>query len=218
MGNNNDVIESILATGVMAAAKVPGADKAVSTAKALLKGGVEVIEFSMVMPDCLEAIYLVKKELNDSMHIGVGTVLDAESARAAIHAGAEFVVGPTTDEYTIEMAHRYGKPVIPGAMTPNEILHAYELGARIIKVFPGGLLGANYFSAILAPLPHIPLMPDGGVNLENAGDLIKAGSAALGIGGSLVRKDLINADKFDELSQTAKNFIEIVKKARKNYK
>lgn len=214
MRKNYEVIDCILETGIMAAAKVPGAEKSIDTAKALLKGGVKVIEFSMVMPDCLKAISLVKKELGNQMFVGVGTVLDAESTRSAILAGAEFVVGPTIDEGTIEMAHRYGKPVAPGAMTPNEILHAYELGAQIVKVFPGGLLGADYIKAILAPLPHIPLMPDGGVTLDNAEELIRAGSSALGVGSKLVRKDLISQGKFDEITNISKQFIKLVKKGR----
>ena len=148
------------------------------------------------------------------MFVGVGTVLDAESARAAILAGAELVVGPTLDELTIVMAHRYGIPIAPGALTPNEILHAYELGAQIVKVFPGGFFGAEYIKALLAPLPHIPLMPDGGVSLDNAEELIRAGSCALGVGGNLVRKDLILEGKFDELTNVAEQFIKLVKKGR----
>lgn len=215
MHKNNEVINWIFESGVMAAARVPSINKCVDIAKALLAGGVKVIEFSMVMPDCLEAITLVKREMGNSMFVGVGTVLDAETARAAILAGAEFVVSPIADKRTIEMAHRYGKPVVPGAMTPNEILVAYELGADIIKVFPGGVLGAKFIKTILAPLPHIPLMPYGGVTLENAEELIRAGSVALGIGGSLIRKDLIINNQFKEITQIAQSFIEKVKRARK---
>ena len=214
MRKNYEVIDCLLETGVMAIARVPGAEKSIVTAKALLKGGVKIIEFSMVMPDCLEAISLVKKELGNQMFVGAGTVLDAESARAAIFAGAEFVVSPTIDEGTIEIAHRYGKPVVPGTMTANEILRAYELGAQIVKVFPGALLGADYIKAILAPLPHIPLIPTGGVTLDNAEELIRAGSSALGLGSNLVRNDLISQGKFDEITNISKQFIELVKKGR----
>lgn len=202
-------------SGIMAAVRLPAIEKCLETAKALFAGGVKVIEFSMVMPGCLQAIRQVKNEMGDSIYLGIGTVLNGETANAGILAGADFVTSPVVNEGIMKTAHHHGKLTAPGAMTPNEILTAYELGADIVKVFPGGILGAEYIKGILAPLPHIPLMPDGGVTLQNAEELILAGSTALGVCSKLARIDLVQENKFDEITQLAQNFIEKVKTAKK---
>jgi 2-dehydro-3-deoxyphosphogluconate aldolase/(4S)-4-hydroxy-2-oxoglutarate aldolase len=214
MQNNTTPSQRILETGVMAAARIPSAKAAVEVTEALAKGGVNVIEFSMNMPDALEAIAAVAKKNYEHISVGVGTVLDIESAQAAIKAGAEFIVAPTTNEGVAEIAHRYEKPFIPGALTPNEILRAFELGAAIVKVFPGGNLGAEYIRAVLAPFGHIPLMPDGGVTLENAEELISAGAAALGVGSCLVDTAAIEAGDYGKLTALAKGFTAAVKSGR----
>ena len=201
-------------SGIMAAVRLPAMEKCLETAKALFAGGVKVIEFSMVMPGCLQAIRQVKNEMGDSIYLGIGTVLDGETAAAGILAGADFVTSPVVNEGIMKVAHRHGKLTAPGAMTPNEILAAYELGADIVKVFPGGILGADYIKGILAPLPNIPLMPDGGVTLQNAEELILAGSSALGVCSKLARIDLVQQNKFDEITRLAQSFIEKVKTAK----
>jgi 2-dehydro-3-deoxyphosphogluconate aldolase/(4S)-4-hydroxy-2-oxoglutarate aldolase len=207
MHNNRVPVERILETGLMVAARLPEAENAVEITEALARGGVRAIEFSMAMPDALDAIAMVAQKRYEHISVGVGTVLDAESAREAIKAGAQFVVSPCISESVAEMSHRYGKPYIPGALTPNEILRGYELGAAIIKVFPGGLFGPEYFRSILAPLEHIPLMPDGAVSLKNARELIAAGAAALGVGGALVSLAAIEVRDFDTLTNLALKFV-----------
>ncbi len=214
MTNNLLPIERIIETGVMAAARIPTADDAVRVVEALAEGGVIATAFSMTMNDALEAIANVAQKRYTHISVGVGTVLDPESARMAILAGAEFVVSPTTNVEIVHMAHRYGRPVLPGALTPNEILYAFELGCQIIKVFPGGNLGSAYIRSLLGPFKHIPLMPDGGVTLENAKDLISAGGAALGIGGSLVKPQAIESNDFRQLTELAQLFTSLVSQAR----
>jgi len=214
MQNNITPSQRILETGVMAAARIPSAKAAIEVTEALAKGGVKAIEFSMNMPDALEAIAAVADKNYEHISVGVGTVLDAETAGAAIKAGAEFIVSPTINEGVAKMAHRYGKPFIPGALTPNEILRAFELGAAIVKVFPGGNLGAGYIRALLAPFKYIPLMPDGGVTLENAEELISAGAAALGVGSCLVDVAAIEAGNYGKLTDLAKGFTAAVKSGR----
>ncbi|MBC7265294.1 MAG: 2-dehydro-3-deoxyphosphogluconate aldolase [Chloroflexi bacterium] len=214
MLSKNDSVNRIVECGVMAAARLPNAKMAVDTTLALLKGGVSVIEFSMTMPDALEAIRRVATEVGDKVLLGVGTVLDAETARAAILTGAQFIVSPTINHGVIEIAHRYGKPVIPGALTPNEILLAYEQGAAMVKVFPAGNLGPSYIRAVLAPLGHIPLLADGGVTLENAKEFILAGAVALGVGRHLVDYKAAEAGEYGKLTELARRFVAAVREAR----
>jgi 2-dehydro-3-deoxyphosphogluconate aldolase/(4S)-4-hydroxy-2-oxoglutarate aldolase len=144
----------------------------------------------------------------------VGTVLDAETARAAILAGAQFVVSPSLDLQVIAMAHRYDRPVMPGALTPTEIVTAWSAGADIVKVFPANHFGPTYFKDLKGPLPHIRLTPTGGVDLTTAADWIKAGAVCVGVGGALVKKELIKAKDWASLTDLARQYVEIVKQAR----
>jgi 2-dehydro-3-deoxyphosphogluconate aldolase/(4S)-4-hydroxy-2-oxoglutarate aldolase len=208
-------IERIFETGVMAAARIPSAEDAVNVVDALAEGGVIVTAFSMAMADALQAIEKVSTKRYSNISVGAGTVLDSESARMAILAGAEFIVSPTINVEVIKVSHRYGVPILPGALTPNEILYAFELGCPIVKVFPGGDLGSAYIKSLLGPFKHIPLMPDGGVTLENAMDLIRAGGAALGIGGSLVNSKAVARKDFQQLTESADKFTTFVAQARK---
>jgi len=207
-------IERIFETGVMAAARISSAEDAKQVVEALADGGVVATAFSMTMADALQAIENVSGRNYSHLSVGAGTVLDAESARMAILAGAEFIVSPTINLEVMKLSHRYGIPVLPGALTPNEILFAFELGCPIVKVFPGGNLGPAYIKSLLGPFKHIPLMPDGGVTLDNAMDLIRAGGAALGIGGSLVKSQAIANGEFQQLTELASKFTSIVAQAR----
>jgi len=200
--------------GVVAIIRANSSDELIEVAAAIKEGGVDVIEVTMTTPNALQVISEVAKKYGDKVLVGVGTVLDAETARAAMLAGAEFVVSPVVKEEIIEICRRYSKIVMPGAFTPTEILYAWEKGADYVKVFPSSGVGPGYIKAIRGPLPQIPLIPTGGVNVDNAGEFIKAGAAALGVGGSLVNKQVIAEGKFDVLTETARKLVEAVKKAR----
>lgn len=206
--------ESLLASGIVAVVRGAEADKVVKISKALQQGGVTAIELTMDTPGAIDMIKQVVAEVGSQAVIGAGTVLDAETARAAILAGAEFIFCPSLHEDVIRTANRYGKVVIPGVMTPTEIISAYELGADILKVFPAGVLGPRYFREVRGPFKHIPLMPSGGVTLENAAEFIKAGCVALGVGGSLLDKEAIREERYEIVTQKASQFVKIVAQAR----
>jgi len=178
------------------------------------EGGVKVIEFTLTTPRALDLIEQTSRELGDAVLLGAGTVLDPETARAAILAGAEFIVAPTLNLKVIEMCRRYGKVVIPGAYTPTEMLAAWEAGADFVKIFPADIGGPAYLKAVGAPLPQIKLIPVGGVTLENTGEFIKAGAVAVGVGSSLVEKRAIAEGRLDKLTENARLFVQAVEKAR----
>ena len=201
-------------SGVVAIVRANSSAELMNVAEAIKRGGVNVIEITMTTPNALEVIRDVSRKFAGEVLTGVGSVLDAETARAAIIAGAEFVVAPTLSLETIALCNRYGKIVMPGALTPTEILTAWEAGADLVKVFPSSLGGAGYIKAVKAPLPQVQLVPVGGVSVENTGDFIKAGSAAVAIGSALVNSKLIEAGKFDEMTETARKLIKAVKTAR----
>ncbi len=186
----------------------------IEVAAAIKAGGVDVIEVTMTTPDALQVINDVANRYGDEVIVGVGSVLDTETARAAMLAGAEFVVSPTTNPDVIEICNRYGKVVMPGAFTPTEILTAWESGADYVKVFPSSGVGPGYIKDIKAPLPQIPLVPTGGVNIGNAGEFIAAGAAALGVGSALVNNQTIEAGHFNLLTENAKKLVAAVQAAR----
>jgi 2-dehydro-3-deoxyphosphogluconate aldolase/(4S)-4-hydroxy-2-oxoglutarate aldolase len=207
-------IQQIEEGGVIAIVRFDRSEDLVQVARAVRAGGVRAIEFTMTTPNALQIIQQAAREFGPDVLLGAGTVLDPETARAAILAGAEFVVAPTLDPATIEVCRRYSKVVIPGAFTPTEILTAWECGADFVKVFPAEFGGPGYFKAVLAPLPQVKLIPVGGVSLETTGDFIKAGAAAVAVGSNLVKKSAIAAGRFDELTELARGFVAAVKQAR----
>jgi 2-dehydro-3-deoxyphosphogluconate aldolase/(4S)-4-hydroxy-2-oxoglutarate aldolase len=209
------VLEEMTRTGIVAVVRAPESSRLVQVAQALCEGGVSCVEITMTTPDALEVIHAAAREIGDRACIGVGTVLDPETARAAILAGAEFIVGPTLNEEVIRMAHRYSKPVVPGAFTPTEILRAWEAGADVVKVFPASVGGPSYFRAIKGPLPHIKLSPTGGVNLDTAAEFIRAGAEFLGVGGELVTKSDLAAGNLEGLRDRAAQYIRVIQEARK---
>jgi 2-dehydro-3-deoxyphosphogluconate aldolase/(4S)-4-hydroxy-2-oxoglutarate aldolase len=200
--------------GVVAVVRSPDSHQLVEVAKALADGGVTVMEITYTVPNALEVIRRVREALGDRILLGAGTVLDADMARAAIFAGAEFVVAPALKAETIRMAHRYDKAALPGAFTPTEILTAWEAGADIVKVFPADVAGPAFFKAMRGPLPHIPLMPTGGVDLNTAAEFLKAGACCLGIGGQLVELKAVAAGDFARIRDLAKQYVEIVRTTR----
>jgi 2-dehydro-3-deoxyphosphogluconate aldolase/(4S)-4-hydroxy-2-oxoglutarate aldolase len=208
-------IQRILKSGVIAIMRAPDATRLLDAAKAIHEGGIEVIEVTMTTPNALTVIEESVHGFGDSVLFGAGSVLDAETARAAILAGAQFVVSPTLNLQMIELCKRYSVPVIPGAFSPTEILTAWEAGADVVKVFPasaGG--GPGYIKAIKAPLPQIRLAAVGGVSLENTAEFFRAGVDAVGVGNELVNAKLLEARDFKEITNRARNFRQEVEKGR----
>ncbi len=207
-------LEIIKETGVAAVIRGATTKNILTIANALKEGGVKVLEITVETPGACAAIEKAALEL-DGVLVGAGTVLDAETARTAIMSGAKFIFSPTTNPKTIEMAKRYGVVSIPGALTPTEILTAYEHGADLIKVFPANVFGPSYIKDIHGPLPHIPLITTGGISVDNVGEYIKAGAVGVGVGSSLVNtKKELSAEYVNEITATAARFIQAIKEAR----
>jgi 2-dehydro-3-deoxyphosphogluconate aldolase / (4S)-4-hydroxy-2-oxoglutarate aldolase len=208
-------LEQIKENGVVAIIRGAKPENILSIARALRDGGVRTLEITVETPKVLSLIEQVSSEMGDEVIVGAGTVLDPETARAAIMAGAKFVFSPTVNIETIRMTKRYGVISIPGALTPTEILTAYENGADVIKVFPAHVFGPSYMKDLKGPLPHIPLMPTGGINLENLAAYIGAGAVAVGIGSNLVNtKKPIDEAALTLLRETAGQYVETVRQAR----
>lgn len=207
-------MQQIEACGIVAIIRANSADELIEAAAAIHAGGVDVIEVTMTTPNALQVINDVSSTYGDKVLVGAGSVLDAETARAVMLSGADFVVSPVTKPDVIEICNRYGKIVIPGAFTPTEILMAWETGADYVKVFPSSSVGADYIKDVKAPLPQIPLVPTGGINAENAADFVTAGATALGVGSALVNNQLIAAGEFAALTERAERLVKEVQRAR----
>lgn len=210
-----DLIHKIQENGIVAVIRGAKPENIVPIAKALSEGGVKTLEITVETPKVLSLIEQVSAELGEDVIVGAGTVLDAETARACIMAGAKFIFSPTVDKETITLTKRYGVLSIPGAFTPTEILTAFETGGDIIKVFPASVAGPRYLKDVHGPLPHIPLMPTGGVSVENVGKYIKNGAVAAGVGSTLVNTSVPIDEKYlTELTKKAAQFVQEVEKAR----
>lgn len=207
-------VRRMIDAGVIAVVRSPDSQQLVEVAKALAEGGVSVMEITFSVPDALGVIRRVRQEMSDRVLLGAGTVLDPETARAAILAGAEFIVAPTLNLETIRLCHRYDKAVLPGALTPTEILTAWEAGADIVKVFPAEVVGPAFFKALRGPLPQVRLMPTGGVDLNTAAEFLRAGACCLGVGGQLVDPKAVAAGDFARIRDLAKQYVNIVTKTR----
>lgn len=207
-------LNRVLNSGIVAIIRSTSSDQLVEVAQALVEGGVEVLEVTFTVPRALEIIAAVRKALGDKALLGAGTVLDPETARAAILAGAEFIVSPTVNVDVIRLCNRYDKMVLPGAFTPTEILTAWDAGADIVKVFPADFVGPAYLKAIHGPLPQVRLLPTGGVNLDTIGDFLKAGACAVGLGGALVEPKAIQNKDMERIRSLASQYVAAVKKFR----
>lgn len=207
-------LKRILDVGVIAIVRLDSAGQLGQVARAIKAGGADIIEFTMTTPGALDVIAASARDFGDEVLLGAGTVLDAETARAAILAGAQFIVSPTLNPATVELCHRYSVIAMPGTFSPTEILTAWELGADLVKVFPAGAGGPGYIKDVLAPLPQVLLVPTGGVNLQNAADYIQAGAAAVAVGSSLVNNKLVAAGNFGALTETASGLVAAVRQAR----
>ena len=209
--NASETMARVMATRIIAVVRTPTAPKAIDVCRALLAGGVDIMEITFTVPDAIQVLRDVRDELGDQIVLGAGTVLDTESGRAAMLAGAEFLVSPTLNLDLIQLCRRYDKAVMPGAFTPTEVLSAWEAGADIVKVFPADIGGPAYLKALRGPLPQVRLMPTGGVNLDTAKDFLDAGACALGAGGSLVPAEAVASGDMDSISELARRFAAIVK-------
>ena len=204
--SEESALKLILETGVVAIMRAKSSDQLLKAAEAVLSGGVKAIEVTMTTPDALDVIQRATSQFGKEVLFGVGSVLDPETARAAILAGAQFIVCPTLKVETIEICKRYSIPVMPGAYTPTEILTAWEAGANVVKVFPASVGGPAYIKAIKGPLPQVSLAAVGGVNVENTADFFRAGVDVVGVGGELVNQKLLDARDFEEIIKRARLF------------
>jgi 2-dehydro-3-deoxyphosphogluconate aldolase/(4S)-4-hydroxy-2-oxoglutarate aldolase len=213
--NRSEVIQQIVETGVIPVVRAASADEAMRAIDAIKEGGISVLEITMTVPGAVRVIEEVVARYGSEALVGAGTVLDAETARACILAGAEFIVSPALNLETIALCRRYGKVVMPGALTPTEVLAAWQAGADFVKVFPcDSVGGAKYIKSLKAPLPQIQVVPTGGVTLQTAADFIKAGASALGIGTDLVDVKVLREGQGNLITERARRFLEIIKESR----
>ena len=210
-----EVFNRMVSQGLIPVIRVSSAQEAIDVADAVKEGGVGFIEITMTVPGAIEVLKELAQKYKDEIILGAGTILDPETGRAALLAGAQFIVTPTLNLNLIELAHRYSVVIVPGAATPTEILTAWNAGADMVKVFPAAQLGGpEYIKALRAPLPQILLVPTGGVNLQNAGAFIKAGATALGVGGELVDKKAVKERKFQVITENTRAFLKAIREAR----
>ena len=215
MSTREITLERMRHEGIIAVVRAAAPDGLLDVLQALAEGGVTIAEITFTVPAALEVIRAAVARFQGKMVIGAGTVLDAETARAAILAGAEFLVSPVTTPAVVQLARRYGKVAVPGAFTPSEVLAAWELGADVVKIFPAEVAGPAFFNAMRGPLPQIPLMPSGGVDLQTASQFLDAGAACLSVGGQMVDAKLIAAKDYAGLTAKARPFAELYARHRR---
>jgi 2-dehydro-3-deoxyphosphogluconate aldolase/(4S)-4-hydroxy-2-oxoglutarate aldolase len=208
-------LDRIAATGIVPVVRAPSAELAVQAVEAIRAGGIDVIELTMTVPGAVRLIRELTSRFGDDVVVGAGTVLDAETARACMMSGAAFVVSPILDVAMVECCRALGVPVIPGALTPTEIVRAAHAAGDVVKVFPCGALGGpGYLRSLLAPLPSLKLIPTGGVSIQNAGEFLRAGAFAIGVGADLVDITKIQEGRADEVTRAARAYVEEVARAR----
>jgi len=212
--NRLENLQRVLDLGIVSIIRAESGEQLVDVAQALYEGGIDVIEVTFTVPGVLDIIADVKRALGDRIILGAGTVLDTESARAAILAGAEFIVTPTLNRDVIQLCNRYDKMIMPGGFTPTEILAAWEAGADIVKVFPADVGGPGFLKAVHGPLPQIRLLPTGGVDLDTLPGFVKAGACAVGLGSALVEKEAVATGNLDRIRTLAARYVSAMTEAR----
>src|SRR5271165_3817668 len=211
----DEILAAITRIGIVPIVRTDSAEGAIKAIEAMYRGGIRAAEITMTVPGAIKALEKLADQFGDKIVLGAGTVLDPETARICMLAGAQFFVTPTLRQSTIEMAKRYSKVICAGALTPTEVLTAWEAGADVVKVFPANSLGGpKYIKALKGPLPHIQMIPTGGVNLETAGEFLKAGACAIAVGGELVDGKSIAEGRFDVIEERARQYLAAVAKAR----
>jgi 2-dehydro-3-deoxyphosphogluconate aldolase/(4S)-4-hydroxy-2-oxoglutarate aldolase len=213
--NSREILAFITQAGIVPVVRTSTAEAAVQAIEAMYQGGIRAAEITMTVPGAIRALEKVADRFGDKIMLGAGTVLDPETARACMLAGAEFFVTPSLRVSTIEMVKRYSKVICPGALTPTEVLTAWEAGADVVKIFPcGNVGGPKYIKALKGPFPQIEMIPTGGVNLETAGDFLKAGACAVAVGGELVDAKSIKEGRFEVIEERARQYLAAIGKAR----
>jgi 2-dehydro-3-deoxyphosphogluconate aldolase/(4S)-4-hydroxy-2-oxoglutarate aldolase len=212
--SRDTTLKRILDGGIVAVVRAESGESLLKVVQALADGGVTAAEITFTVPDAIDVIRQVRKEIGDAVVLGAGTVLDAETARVALLAGAEYIVAPTLNLEVIRLCRRYDKAVMPGVFTPTEVLTAWEAGADIVKIFPADVGGPAYLKALRAPLPQVQMMPTGGVDLNTAESFLKAGACCLGVGGSLVEAKAVAAGDFARIGDLARQYAAIVRRFR----
>ena len=210
-----EILEELIRLGAVAVIRMSDSEKLKRVSEAIHKGGVSAIEITMTTPNALAVIENLSKTMGDEIIVGVGSVLDPQTAIDAINAGARFVVSPVFKPDIVDTVKKLNIPVIPGAFTPTEIQAAYEQGADIVKVFPADVVGMAFFKEIKGPMPYLKLMPTGGVTLTNAGDWLKAGACAVGVGTALLDKKAIDENNFKKLTENAEILVKSIAEGRK---
>jgi 2-dehydro-3-deoxyphosphogluconate aldolase/(4S)-4-hydroxy-2-oxoglutarate aldolase len=206
--------QRVLDSGIVAIIRAPSNEQLVQVARTLYEAGIDVQEVTLTVPGALDVIASIRKELADRVLLGAGTVLDTETARAAMLAGAEFIVSPTVNVDVIRMCRRYDKLIMPGAFTPTEVLTAWEAGADFVKIFPADIGGPAHLKALHGPLPQIRLLPTGGVDLETLRSFVEAGAAAVGLGSALVEKQAVADGDMDRIGDLARQYVALMKEVR----
>jgi 2-dehydro-3-deoxyphosphogluconate aldolase/(4S)-4-hydroxy-2-oxoglutarate aldolase len=215
----DQILSCITEIGIVPVVRSSSAEGAIRSVDAIYRGGIRAAEITMTVPGAIRALEKVADQFGDKLVLGAGTVLDPETARACMLAGAEFFVTPSLKASTIEVAKRYSKVVCPGALTPTEVVTAWEAGADIVKIFPcGNVGGPKYIKALRGPFPHIEMIPTGGVNLENAGEFLKAGACAVAVGGELVDAKSVKEGRFDVIEERARQYLAVIARARSEMK
>jgi 2-dehydro-3-deoxyphosphogluconate aldolase/(4S)-4-hydroxy-2-oxoglutarate aldolase len=212
--SRHEDLTRVLDSGIVAVIRATSGEQLVNVARALYEGGVDVLEVTFTVPGALGIIADLHRALGDKILLGAGTVLDPETARAAFLAGAEFLVSPIVNLDVIRLGNRYDKLVMPGALTPTEIMTAWDAGAQIIKIFPADVGGPAYLKSIRAPLPQVRLLPTGGVNLDTIADFFQAGACAVGLGGNLVEAKAVAAGDMARIKSLAEQYVAAVKQSR----
>ena len=207
-------LQRVLDGGIVAIIRATSGEQLVNVARALHEGGIDVIEVTFTVPNVLEILAAVRKDLGKKILLGAGTVLDPETCRVALLAGAEFIVSPSLNLEVIKLCKRYGKLVMPGAFTPTEIVTAWEAGADIVKLFPADCVGPNYLKALRGPLPQVRILPTGGVDLKTLPDFFKAGACAVGLGSQLVEKAAVESGNMTRIRELASQYVALVKETR----
>jgi 2-dehydro-3-deoxyphosphogluconate aldolase / (4S)-4-hydroxy-2-oxoglutarate aldolase len=209
------ILSAILEIGIVPVVRTESAEGAIHAIDAIFRGGIRVAEITMTVPGALKALEKLADKFGDRILLGAGTVLDPETARACILAGAQFIVTPNLNPRTIEMAKRYSKVITPGALTPTEVVNAWQAGGDVIKVFPCSAVGgAKYIKALRAPFPQIEMIPTGGVNLETVGDFLRAGACAVAVGAELIDGENIRSGRHEVFEERAKKFLDVIRTTR----
>lgn len=212
--SRHEDLQTVLDQGIVAIIRASSGEQLVDVAEALYEGGISVLEVTFTVPNVLEILAAVRKRLGKKVLLGAGTVLDPETCRAAILAGAEFVVAPVVNLDVIRLCHRYDKLIMPGALTPTEVLTAWEAGADVIKIFPADIGGPGYLKSLRGPLPQVRMLPTGGVNLDTCADFLNAGACAVGLGSALVNDKMLKTGDMSTLRDLARQYVEIVRTVR----